>query len=115
MNYKDIVNSIFIDENVSFILNTDLYDCEKLKFCNQYHKHIITGDLKIIENKKTRKLLTKNPNYREPRSIHFSKAYFEIDQALGTCIERIFTKNKLETSTVTPWEEPILTMVTEQI
>ena len=42
-------------------------------------KHIITGDLKIIENEKLRKLLTKGPNYRESRNINYSKAYFEID------------------------------------
>ena len=42
-------------------------------------KHIIIGDLKIIENEKLRKLLTKGPNYRESRNINYSKAYFEID------------------------------------
>ena len=56
-----------------------------------------------------------NPNYREPRSINFSKAWFEIDQALETYIESIFTKNKLETLPLTPWKEPILTMVKEKI
>ena len=42
-------------------------------------KHIIIGDLKIIENEKLRKLLTKGPNYRESRNINYSKAYFETD------------------------------------
>ena len=32
LNYKDVVNSMYVDEKVSLILNTDLYDCEKLKF-----------------------------------------------------------------------------------
>ena len=32
LNYKDVVNSMYVDEKVSLSLNTDLYDCEKLKF-----------------------------------------------------------------------------------
>ena len=95
--------------------STDLYDCRTSSFCDPHHKHIITGDLKIIENKKLRKLLTKNLNYRKRKSINFTKAYFEIDQGLEVCIERISTKDKLETSTLTPWKEPILSMVKEQI
>ena len=113
LNYKGIVNSFYFDEKVLF--NTDLYDCRTSSFCDPHHKHIITGDLKIIENKKLRKLLTKNLNYRKPKSINFTKAFFEIDQGLEVRIERISTKDKLETSTLTPWKEPILSMVKEQI
>ena len=32
LNYKDVVNSMYVGEKVSLSLNTDLYDCEKLKF-----------------------------------------------------------------------------------
>ena len=38
-------------------------------YCDPHHKHIIKGDLRIIENKKCRKLLTKGPNNKEPRRI----------------------------------------------
>ena len=113
LNYKDIVNSFYFDEKVLF--NTDLHDCRTSSFSDPHHKYIITGDLKIIENEKLRKLLTKNLNYRKPQSINFTKAYFETDQGLEVCIERISTKDKLETSTLTPWKEPILSMVKEQI
>ena len=44
----------------------------------------------------------------EPRSISFRKTYFEIDQALGTCIEKMPIKNKLVTSKLVPWKESIL-------
>ena len=32
-----------------------------------YHGHIVTGDLRVIENKKLRNLICKGPNFREPR------------------------------------------------
>ena len=95
LNCKDVANSIYVDKEVLFSLTTDLCDCEKSKFCNPHHKYIITGDLRIIENKKFRKILTKSPNYREPRSIGFSKTYFEIEQALEACIEKMSTKKQI--------------------
>ena len=41
------------------------------KYCYQPHGHIITGDLKIIENAKLRELVSKGPKYREPNKINW--------------------------------------------
>ena len=79
---------------VSFGLNTILCDCEKSKFCDPHHKNIIASDLRIRQIKKLRK----DPNYKEPGSINFRKAYFKSNQELESCIEKMPTKNKLETS-----------------
>ena len=57
-----------------------------------------------MENKRLRKFFTKNPNKKQPRSINFSKAFFEIDKALETCIEKISTENQLEASILKPWK-----------
>ena len=72
LNYKDVVNSIYVDKEVLFSLKTNLRDCEKSIFCDPHHIHITTGDLRIIENKKLGK------HYREPRSKNFRRAYCEI-------------------------------------
>ena len=45
-SYDDVVNSVYVDEEVSVSLNTELYKCEKLKFYDPLHKPISTGDLK---------------------------------------------------------------------
>ena len=83
-------------------------------YCDPHHKHIIKGELRIIENKKCRKLLTKNPNNKETRRMNFRKAYIEINQRLEACIEKMSTKNKLETPTRAPWRESVSTMVNEK-
>lgn len=49
LNYKETVNSIYGDENVSFNLNTDQCDCGDSSSRNPHHKHIITGNLPIIK------------------------------------------------------------------
>ena len=61
---------------VSFSLNTDLCDCEKSNLCDPHDKYVIIGDLRIIENKKLRKLLTKGPNYREQQKYKFQESLF---------------------------------------
>ena len=58
--YKDVVNSVYFDEAVSFSLITDLDGGEKSRICHQHHKHIFIGNLRIIETKKLRKILTKS-------------------------------------------------------
>jgi len=70
--------NLYIDDEVSFTTDSTPCECESSTFCDPHHKHIITGDLRLIENTKLRKLLTKGPNYREPCSINFSKALTEI-------------------------------------
>lgn len=75
VNNELVINTIYVEEEVAFSLNTDLPRCEKSGFWDPHDKHITTEDLRIIENKKLRKRLTKGSYYREPRSISFSK-YF---------------------------------------
>ena len=50
VNYKDTVNSILINTEESPQLDS------QSEFCNVDHQHIITGDLRIVENNKLRKL-----------------------------------------------------------
>ena len=78
LSYKEAVSSIYGDEDVSVCLNTCQRDCTDSYFCDPLHKDIIAGDLRIIKNSKFRELVTKVPNYREPRTINFSKASTEI-------------------------------------
>ena len=47
-----------------------------------HHKHIITGDLKMVKNKKLRELLSRGPNFREKNSINVNIAKKEIDRGI---------------------------------
>ena len=86
LNYKDTVESIYVD-NVSFTRNATPCECETSTFCDPHQKHIITADLRLIKNNKLRKLLTKSPNFREPSS--FSKALKEVPNSLDECIDTL--------------------------
>ena len=43
--------------------------CKQSNFLYQPLGHVITGDLRVIKNKKLRNLIAKGPNYREQNNI----------------------------------------------
>ena len=45
--------------------------CKESKFCYEPHGHVITGDLRVIENAKLKELVAKEPKYREPNRINW--------------------------------------------
>ena len=66
LNYKKVLNSIYVDEDVCFCFNTVRCDCVDSSFCGLYHKHTLTGDLLIIKNNKLRKPLKRVQTIENP-------------------------------------------------
>ena len=62
LNYKEATNSSFAGEEVAFSLNCE---CEHSQICDPFRKHIITGDLRIINNSKLTTLMKKGLNHRQ--------------------------------------------------
>ena len=67
-NHKTFVNSLDIE---AFIQNKESLpcNCEHSVYKDPFYGHIISGDLRIIQNNKLRKLISKGPKYREPEPI----------------------------------------------
>ena len=58
--------------NVSeYLSNPQSCQCKESKFCYEPHGHVITGDLRVIENAKLRELVAKGPKYREPNRVNW--------------------------------------------
>ena len=53
-------------------------------------------------------MLTKGPNYREPRSTNFNKAFAEIIIALDNCIENLASKTIYNVNNFDQWEKIVL-------
>lgn len=94
-NYKETVNSLHNDEEVALRLNAEQCDCTNSTFVDPHQKYLITGDLRVIKNNELNALLTTGLNYWKSLSINFSKAFSEIKMAVGSCIENITRKNKI--------------------
>ena len=114
-NYRQTVESIFVDDEVSFTLNSEPCNCAHSKFCDPDHKHVITGDLRLVENEKLRKLLSKGPNFREPKSLNFHKASVEIMTSINNCIENIVSKTSLSKNSFKDWKDKFQNLLQDKI
>ena len=74
VNYKNIANSIFTNDTRTHGTALISCNCANSKCLNDHHGPVISGHLQIIENKKLCKIISKGPNYREPKTINWKKS-----------------------------------------
>ena len=117
LNYKETVSSlkICVDEDVSFIENLPICDCSSSEFCDPHHKHIVSGDLRIISNTKLRKLFSKGPNYREPKMLNYRKCKQSIESSISSSITSLATKYNVDVESFSAWKSKILELVENRI
>ena len=78
LNYKETISSLSfkqVNNSRVEIENLPECNCNESSFCDPAHGHVVTGNLNIIKNKKFRKLLSKGPNYREPKTLNYNKCF----------------------------------------
>ena len=114
-NYKQTVHAIDIHDEITYGTELPECDCRNSPFVDTDHGHIVTGDLRIIANKHLRKLLSKGPNYREPKSINWSKCKEEILNALENCGDSLARKFNLDCDDMRSWKDEILKQVDTKI
>ena len=100
---------------VSFVHNLPSCECSNSEFSDPHHKHIVSGDLRIIENSKLRKLLSKGPNYREPKTLNYKKCKQSIESSIEYSVENLVKKYKLNVEDLQPWKNKILELVDKRI
>ena len=117
LNYRETVSSLMvhIDEDVSFVENLPSCDCADSEFCDPHHKHIVSGDLRIITNTKLRKLFSKGPNYREPTTLNYRKCKQSIESSLTSSISNLATKYDLSIESFSAWKSKILKLVDDRV
>ena len=107
-NYKQTVNDIFINEDIDLGPYINSCSCNNSTFCDPHHEHIVTGDLRIVKNNKLRKLLTKGPNFREPRTFNLKIAQEKIKSAINECISNMANKSGYPEQTFYSWKNKVL-------
>ena len=65
-NYNQTLRKINLDD---YRNASSSCDCDSSTFRYEPHGHVITGDLRIVRNRKLRRLLEKGPQYREQSNI----------------------------------------------
>ena len=112
-NYKKTVSEIDINDTISYGSGLPSCNCHSSSFKDTHHNHIVTGDLRFIENNDLRRLLSKGPNYREPRSINWNKCLEIIKVGVSICSSSMGSgSNGID---LTTWENKIVEKVSQKI
>ena len=67
-NFAPALSNLNVSEYLS---NLHTCQCKESKFCYKPHGHVITRDLRVIENAKLRELVAKEPKHREPSRVNW--------------------------------------------
>ena len=89
--------------------------CSDSEFRDPHHKHIITGDLNIVDNIKLRKLFSRGPKYREAKQLDFAAARGEISKGIDDCIENYCQRHHLDKVVLKAWRTEVLKAVDDRI
>ena len=73
LNHNKAAQSVIVDDQISFSSSAGTCDYEKLSFFDEHNGHIMTRNLRMITNFKSKSPLNKKPNYRDPNCISYGK------------------------------------------
>ena len=106
-NYKKTIQELDVD---AFLEDSTTLPCScaDSSFIDAHHGHIITGDLRIVENNKLRKLLTKGPKFRESEGICWNKTRESIVRGLNESIKKWIDSKGFPSSLFTEWKNKII-------
>ena len=82
-----------------------------MNFATKKQPYILTGDLRFLENQKLRKLISKGPNYREPRNINWNKCREVILNGLDSFIDSTSVKLDEKNENFIPWKNEVIEML----
>lgn len=113
-NFNKFVNSLNLDE---FLVNPNILPCEcdNSPFVDKHHKHIISGDLRIISNNVLRKIFTKGPKYRQNKPVNLEKAKCCILNGLEDCVDTFCNKHDIHKSVFNEWINKIKAKLNSRI
>jgi len=104
LNYKDTVSNIEVNDSESYGTGLRSCNCSSSDFVDQHHGHVLTGDLRIIENVHLRQLIQKGPNYREPKPVNWKKCRDTIKSGLDTCADNMVGGKDIPVEQMNPWK-----------
>ena len=99
--------------NVSdYLSNPQTCQCKESKFCYEPHSHVITGDLKVIQNAKLRELVAKGPKYREPNKVNWKAMFLE---SIDLCAKNWSKRDQVELKYLCEWKDQLKELVADCI
>ena len=102
------------NSNVSeYFSNPQTSQCKESKFCYEPHGHVITGDLRVIENAKLRELVAKGPKYRKPNNWKATETMFL--ESIDLHAKNWSKREQVELKYLSEWEDQLKELVADRI
>ena len=102
--------------NVSeYSSNPQTCQCKESKFCYEPHVHIITGDVRVIENAKLRELVAKGSKYREPNRVNWKATETMFLESIDLYAKNWSKREQVELKYLSEWKEQLKELVADRI
>ena len=113
-NHKEFIKTLDTKDILDNMNNLPC-NCTTSPFPDPNHGHIVSGDIRIVQNNKLRKLLCKGPKYREPVSINLSNCKTEIKNSLTKFSSDWCNKKGVPVKCFTHWISIVMEKVNNKI
>ena len=88
--------------------------CKESKFCYEPHGHVITGDLRVIENARLRELVAKGPKYREPNRVNWKATKTMFLESIDLYAKNWSKREQVDLKYLSEWKDHWKELVTDQ-
>ena len=111
-NYNQTLHNVNIDD---YSNASSSCDCASSTFCYEPHGHVITGDLRIVKNRKLRRLLEKGPKYREQNTVDWNLNKKILTKAVDDYTKNWSKREGCHVSALEEWSETVKLIIQNKI
>ena len=111
-NFSPALSNLNVSEYFS---NPQTCQCKESKFCYEPHGHVITGDLRVIENAKLRELVAKGPKYREPNRVNWKATETMFLESIDLYAKNWSKREQVELKYLSEWKDQLKELVADRI
>ena len=113
-NFNKFVTSLNVEQ---FINDPSILpcNCKDSSFADSHHGHIISGDLRLVEDNKLRKLFTKGPKYRERKLVDWDVIENDLLSSVSECAKAWCDKNKKNQTVLKQWVTTVSSKIKSRI
>ena len=95
--------------------NLNVCNCSKSAFCDPHHGHIVTGNMKVIENKQLRDLMCLGPGYRESQQMKWPTFLKDVKSSLKDCVDKWADRENVDSQVLMEWYNKVIEDVNKAV
>ena len=111
-NFAPALSNLNVSEYFS---NPQTCQCKESKFCYDPRGHVITGDVRVIENAKLMELVAKGPKYREPNRVNWKATETKFLESIDLYAKNWSKREQVELKYLSEWKDQLKELVADRI